>query len=58
MLHFSRPLRRRLAALMLLVLLFVQTATAAYACGTAFAAPEMPGCTEMTGMPGAMADME
>lgn len=65
MFRFPPPLRRRLAGFMVLVLLAVQMATAAYACPAAVAAPAsdkaptmagMPGCTQSTETPGGMVD--
>jgi hypothetical protein len=65
MLRLTRSLRRRLAGLMVLVLLAIQMATAAYACPTAVAAPAsdkavamagMPGCTQSTETPCGMVD--
>ena len=52
---FSRPLRRRLASLMALVILAVQMATAAYACDAAFKA-QLPA-DEMAAMQGCMENM-
>ena len=63
--RFSRLLRRRLASFMVLVMLALQMATAAYACpglsggaqsGQSPAMAAMPGCAQSAQMPGGMMD--
>lgn len=67
MLQFAKPLRRRLAGSLVLVLLFAQIAMAAYACALPFTAQgkatanemaAMPGCAESEAAPSGMVDME
>lgn len=52
MLRFAKPLRRRLAGSLVLVLLFIQLATAAYACALPYTTQDQVAASEMTGMPG------